>query len=161
MAPAADPVILGQPRHDQPPHVLVALAWPPRPSTRRKASWALAVGLAGLGAALGVANIFTVALPYPMAKRAGSPMPQSAQGSGGHALASNLGTLACVAVAAVPVIVAGNLTSADPAEVRVPALLVCAAAYGVALAWIGVRIAARAAGGRLPELCQVAIRTKL
>jgi ABC-2 type transport system permease protein len=122
---------------------------------------ALAVGLAGLGAALGVANIFTVALPYPMAKRAGSPMPQSAQGSGGHALASNLGTLACVAVAAIPVIVAGNLTSADPAEVRVPALLVCAAAYGVALAWIGVRIAARAAEGRLPELCQVAIRTKL
>ena len=122
---------------------------------------ALAVGLAGLGAALGVANIFTVALPYPMAKRAGSPMPQSAQGSGGHALGSNLGTLACVAVAAVPVIVAANLTSADPAEVRVPALLVCAAAYGAALAWIGVRIAARAAEGRLPELCQVAIRTKL
>ena len=122
---------------------------------------ALAVGLAGLGAALGVANIFTVALPYPMAKRAGSPMPQSAQGSGGHALASNLGTLACVAVAAVPVIVAGNLTSADPAEVRVPALLVCAAAYGVALAWTGVRIAARVAEGRLPELCQAAIRTKL
>jgi ABC-2 type transport system permease protein len=59
------------------------------------------------------------------------------------------------------VIVAGNLTSADPAEVRVPVLLVCAAAYGVALAWIGVRIAARAAEGRLPELCQVAIRTKL
>jgi len=43
----------------------------------------------------------------------------------------------------------------------VPALLVCAAAYGAALAWIGMRIAARAAEGRLPELCQVAIRTKL
>jgi hypothetical protein len=43
----------------------------------------------------------------------------------------------------------------------VPALLVCAAAYGAALAWTGVRIAARAAEGRLPELCQVAIRTKL
>ncbi|MGI8449874.1 MAG: hypothetical protein ACR2MP_22380 [Streptosporangiaceae bacterium] len=122
---------------------------------------ALAVGLAGLGAALAVANIFTVVLPYPMAKRAGSPMPQSAQGSGAYALGSNLGTLACVAVAAVPVIVAANLTSADPAEVRVPALLVCAAAYGLALAWIGVRIAARAAEGKLPELCQVAIRSKL
>jgi ABC-2 type transport system permease protein len=122
---------------------------------------ALAAGLAGLGAALGVANIFTAVLPYPMAKRAGSPMPQSAQGSGAYALGSNLGTLAGVGVAAAPVIVAANLTGADPAGVRVPVLLVCAAAYGLALAWIGLHIAARAAEGRLPELCQVAIRTRL
>jgi hypothetical protein len=88
-------------------------------------------------------------------------MPQSAQGSGAHALGSNLGTLACVAVAAAPVIVAANLTSAGPAQVRVPVLLVCAAAFGLALAWTGVRIAARVAEGKLPELCQVAIRTRL
>jgi hypothetical protein len=122
---------------------------------------ALAAGLAGLGAALGVANIVTAVLPYPMAKRAGSPMPQSAQGSGAYALGSNLGTLAGVGVAAAPVIVAANLTGADPAEVRVPVLLVGAAAYGLALAWTGLHIAARAAEGRLPELCQVAIRTRL
>jgi hypothetical protein len=36
-----------------------------------------------------------------------------------------------------------------------------AAAYGLALAWAGVRIGARAAEGRLPELCQVAIRSQL
>ncbi len=122
---------------------------------------AMAVGLAGLGAALAMANIFTVVLPYPMGKRAGSPMPQAAQGYGSYALGSILGTLVCVAVAAVPVIVAAVLTSADPAGVRVPVLVLCAAAYGLGLAWIGVRIAARAAEGKLAELCQVAIRTKL
>jgi hypothetical protein len=42
-----------------------------------------------------------------------------------------------------------------------PVLVLCAAAYGFALAWIGVRIAARAAENRLPELCQIATRSKL
>jgi hypothetical protein len=42
-----------------------------------------------------------------------------------------------------------------------PVLLVCSAAYGLALAWIGVRIAAQAAERRVPELCQVALRSKL
>ena len=58
-------------------------------------------------------------------------------------------------------IVAAVLTSSDPSEVRLPVLLPCAAAYGFALAWIGVRIAAIAAQQKLPELCQVAIRSKL
>jgi ABC-2 type transport system permease protein len=122
---------------------------------------AAAVSLAGLGAALALANMFTVALPYPMAKRAGSPMPQSAPGYAAHALGSTFGTLAGVAVAAAPVIVAASLTSTAPAPVRVPVLVVGAAVYGLVLAWAGVRIAARAAEGRLPELCQAAIRTKL
>ena len=39
-----------------------------------------AVGLAGLGAALALSNIFTVVIPYPMDKRAGNPMRQAAQG---------------------------------------------------------------------------------
>jgi hypothetical protein len=38
-------------------------------------------------------------------------------------------------------------------------LLPCAAVYGFALAWAGVQIAARAAEGRLPELCQIAVRS--
>jgi ABC-2 type transport system permease protein len=122
---------------------------------------ATAVGLAGVGAALGVANIFTVVLPYPMAMRAGSPLPQSAPGYGAHALGSILGTLVCAALAASPVIVAAVLISAGPAGVRVPLLVLGGAAYGLALAWAGVRIAARAAEGRLPELCQVAIRSQL
>jgi ABC-2 type transport system permease protein len=58
------------------------------------------------------------------------------------------------------VIVAAVLTSIGPAAVRIPALAACAATYGLALAWAGVRIAARAAEGKLPELCQVAIRSR-
>ena len=122
---------------------------------------ATAVGLAGLGAALATANIFTVVLPYPMDKRAGSPLPQAAQGYGPYAFGSILGTLASAAVAAIPVIVAAVLTSADPAGIRAPSLVLCAAVYGLALAWTGVRIAARAAERKLPELCQVAIRSRL
>jgi flagellar biosynthesis component FlhA len=59
------------------------------------------------------------------------------------------------------VIIATVHTNADPASVRMPALLLFAAAYGLALAIAGTRIAAAAAEGRLPELCQVAIRSKL
>jgi hypothetical protein len=33
--------------------------------------------------------------------------------------------------------------------------------YGFALAWIGVRIAARAAEEKLPELSQIAMRSKM
>jgi hypothetical protein len=37
----------------------------------------------------------------------------------------------------------------------------CAVAYGLGLAWLGVRAAAALAAGKLPELCQVAMRTTL
>jgi ABC-2 type transport system permease protein len=121
----------------------------------------MAVDLAGLGAALALSNIFTVVLAYPMDKRAGSPMRQASQGYGSCGLGGVLGTVACVAVAAIPVIVAVVLTNSDPSVVRLPVLVPCAAAYGFALAWIGVRIAASAAADRLPELCQVATRSKL
>jgi hypothetical protein len=40
-------------------------------------------------------------------------------------------------------------------------LTACAAAYGLALAWAGVRIAATAGASRMPELCQVALASKL
>ena len=120
----------------------------------------IAVDLAGLGAALAFSDIFTVVLAYPMVKRAGSPMRQAAQGYTSLGLLGVLGTLGGVAVAAAPVIVVAVLVSGN-AAVRVPALLVSAAGYGIALAWAGVRIAARAAEQRLPELCQVAIRSTL
>jgi hypothetical protein len=42
-----------------------------------------------------------------------------------------------------------------------PVLVVCAAGYGLVLAWIGGRLAARAAEPRLPELYQIAVRSKL
>ena len=122
---------------------------------------AAAVGLAALGAALALCNIFTVALAYPMQKRAGNPMPQPAQGYTGSAVAAVFGILASVAVAVIPVIILGNLTSGVSAAIRLPVLFVCAAAYGFGLAWLGVRAAATAAEGKLPELCQVAMRTSL
>jgi hypothetical protein len=53
------------------------------------------------------------------------------------------------------------LTRSDPAAVRMPVLVLCAAGYGLVLAWIGVRIAARAAEQKLPELYQIAVRSKL
>ncbi len=120
-----------------------------------------AVGLAGLGAALALSNILTVVLPYPMDKRAGSPMRQAAQGYGSRQFLGVLANLGGVAIAAIPVIIAVLLTSADRAAVRMPALILCGAAYGLALAWAGVGIAASAAEGKLPELCQVATRSKL
>jgi ABC-2 type transport system permease protein len=122
---------------------------------------AAAVGLAGLGAALAMSNIFSVMLAYPMQKRAGSPLPQQAQGFGGYTVGVQFGTLASVAVAVIPVIILGNLTSNVSAAVRLPVLFGCAAVYGFGLAWLGVRAAATAAEGKLPELCQVAMRTSL
>ena len=120
-----------------------------------------AVDLAALGAALALSSIFTVVLPYPMDKRAGNPMRQAAQGFAASSVGAAFGTLAGVAVAATPVIVAAVGTNSDPAVVRMPVLILCAAAYGLVLVWLGVRIAARAAEQKLPELCQIAIRSKL
>jgi ABC-2 type transport system permease protein len=120
---------------------------------------ATAVALAGLGAALGLSNILTVTLAYPMARRSGSPVPQAAQGYGSYTFGGVLANLAGVAVAVTPVILAAAFTSTAPAAVRTPALIICSAAYGVALAWAGVQIAAREAEARLPELCQTAVRS--
>ena len=79
-------------------------------------------------------------------------MPGTADGYGGQALAGTFGSLIGVALATIPVILAVELTSSAPAAVRIPVLVLCAAGYGLALAWIGVRIAARSADRRLPEL---------
>ncbi len=120
---------------------------------------ATAVALAGLGAALGLSNVLTVTLAYPVARRAGSPMPQAAQGYTSYGLGGVLGSLFGTAVLVAPVIIAGVLTTADPAAIRVPVLLVCAAAYGFMLAWAGVQFAAREAADKLPELSQIAVRS--
>ena len=122
---------------------------------------ATAVALAGLGAALGLSNILTVKLAFPMVKRTGSPLRQAAPGYGAYTFGGVFSSLVGVAALAAPVIVASLLTSADQSAVRTPVLLVGAAAYGLMLASIGVRIAARAAEARLPELCQIAMRSSL
>ncbi len=123
--------------------------------------WAVAIDLGGIGASLGLSSIFAVITAYPVEKRVGSPSPRPADGYTGQALAGSFGSLGGVAVAAVPVILAAELTQSAPADVRLPVLLACAAAYGIALTWAGARIAARAAASRLPELCQIAARSKL
>src|SRR6202034_2418812 len=93
---------------------------------------AAAVALAGLGAALGLSNILSVTAAYPMATRAGSPMRQAAQGYGAYTFGGMLASVAGVAVAVTPVILAAAYTSTAPAAVRTPALFVCSAAYGLA-----------------------------
>ncbi|HUD36434.1 MAG TPA: hypothetical protein VMR14_06035 [Streptosporangiaceae bacterium] len=120
---------------------------------------AIAVALAGLGAALCLSNILTVTLAYPMATRTGSPMRQAAPGYASYTFGGILASLAGVAVAVTPVIIVAAVTSSDPAAIRAPVLIVCSAAYGLALVWAGVRIAAREAEDRLPELCQIAVQS--
>jgi ABC-2 type transport system permease protein len=123
--------------------------------------WVVALDLAGIGAGLAISGIFTVSLAYPAERRVGSPMPRPADGYGGHSVAGTFGSLFGVAVATIPVILAVEFTHSVPAAVRMPVLVVCAAGYGLALAWAGTRIAARAAAQKLPELYQIAVRSKL
>jgi ABC-2 type transport system permease protein len=122
---------------------------------------AFAVALAGLGGALAVGSVFSVTLAYPMVQRAGSPTRQAAQGYGGHVFGCVMGSLAGAALAAAPVLVVISVTGSAAAAVRMPLLVVCAAGYGLALPWAGVRIAAQIAENRLPELCQIAVHSKL
>jgi ABC-2 type transport system permease protein len=117
--------------------------------------------LAGLGAALGLSNLFTVVLPYPMVKRTGFPILVNAPGYGAYRLGGVLGTLAGTAVAATPVIIAVVHTATDSDAIRIGVIWPCAAVYGFVLALAGVRLAAVAAAGKMPELCQVAVRSEM
>jgi ABC-2 type transport system permease protein len=120
---------------------------------------AVAVDFAAIGASMALSNVFTARLPYPTEKREGSPVRGASQGHAARALWATLGSLLGTAVAVGPVAAAEVLTSADPAAARIPLLLLCAAGYGLALAWAGVRAAARVAEPKLPELCQIALQS--
>jgi ABC-2 type transport system permease protein len=120
----------------------------------------LAVDLAGIGAGLAVSNILTAGLAYPVEKRAGNPSPRPADGFSGHPALGALVCLGSVAVAVAPVVVVTVLTGSDPAAVRMPLIVLGAAAYGFALVWAGVRVASAMAARQLPELCQVALRSR-
>ena len=122
---------------------------------------ALSVGFAALGGALGLSDIFSAVAAYPMERRIGSPVRRAADGYVGLSVAATFGNLFGVGICAAPVVVAVVLTSSVTAAVRMPVLAAVAALYGMALAWAGQRIAASAAEHRLPELYQVAIRSKL
>jgi ABC-2 type transport system permease protein len=119
------------------------------------------VGLAALGAALALSNIITVNGAYPMAKRVGTPIYVSAPGYGSSRVVATIGTLFGVPLLVAPVIVAAVLTAGAPLAIRAPVLTVCAAAYGLGLAWAGVRIAAATGSDKMPELCQVALASKV
>jgi ABC-2 type transport system permease protein len=121
----------------------------------------VAVAFAGLGAALGLGNIFSVTIPYPVEKRIGSPTPRAMDGYKGQVISGSLGSLFGVLLAVSPVVVAAVLTESVAAVVRMPVLLVCAALYGLGLATLGVRIAARTGAGKLPEIHQMASRSVL
>jgi ABC-2 type transport system permease protein len=121
----------------------------------------MAVDLAGIGAGLALANLFTVASAYPVEKRGGTPMPRAASGHNGEYFGATMLTLLGVGVAATPVILAAVFTQQAPAAIRLPLLVLGAAAYGLALAWGGVRGAAIAAEQKLPELAQVAVQSAL
>jgi ABC-2 type transport system permease protein len=118
----------------------------------------MAVDLAGIGGGLALANLFTVATAYPVEKRAGTPIPRAASGRGGG---GTILTLLGVGVVVTPVILAAVFTQSAPAAIRLPVLVLGAAAYGLALAWAGVQGAAILAEQKLPELSQIAIQSNL
>jgi ABC-2 type transport system permease protein len=122
---------------------------------------ALAVGLAGIGAGLALANLFTVAWAYPVEKRGGTPTPRPIGGHNGQAAGSQIITLLAVGLAVTPVILAAVFTRTGPAAIWMPVLVLGGAAYGLALAWAGVRGAANVAEQKLPELAQIAIQSTL
>jgi hypothetical protein len=116
--------------------------------------------LAGLGAALGLGNLFSVTLPYPMIKRVGTPLLVAAPGYAANRIGGVFGTLAGTAVLTAPVIVGAVLAASGPESIRIGVMLPSAAVYGFALALVGVRLAAKVAESKMPELCQVALRTE-
>ena len=122
---------------------------------------ALSVNLAGIGAGVALGNVLSVLMPYPVEKRVGSPTPKAMDGYRGQVMAGTFGSLLGTAVLVAPVVVAVVLTQHVSGVVRMPLLLVCAACYGLALAVLGVRLAARLAEDRLPELVEIAVRSRL
>jgi ABC-2 type transport system permease protein len=120
-----------------------------------------AVAFAGIGAGLGISNILTATAAYPMARRAGSPLRQPAPGYQVYGLGGVVANLGTVAVASLPMIVAAVLLGTAASAVWYPVLLGCAVIYGFGLLYAGVRLAAIAAEQKLPELCQIALRSEL
>ena len=122
---------------------------------------AMALGLAATGAGLGISDLFSSALPYPAEQRAGTPFPRQVDGFALQAVGARLGGLIATAIAVIPVIVAIAATGSVTDAVRIPALIAGGAVYGALFAWAGVALGAGVADGKLPELFQLAARSKL
>jgi ABC-2 type transport system permease protein len=121
-------------------------------------AWAL--GLAAIGAALGLSNFCSAALPWPAVKRPGTPTPRPADGFGGQNAASRIGTLLGTGILVLPVIIAITATGSVSDDIRMPVLIVGGAAYGALLACAGATIAGIIAQATLPDLFQLASRTE-
>ena len=78
-----------------------------------------------------------------------------------QSLAGRFGALIATAILVIPVIVAIAETGSAADAVRVPALIAGGAVYGALLAWAGIALGAGVADGKLPELFQLAARSKL
>jgi hypothetical protein len=120
-----------------------------------------AIDLAAIGVGLALSSLYAVSLAYPAVKRVGSPIPNAADGYGGHVFAATVGSLFGVPIVIMPVLFAVILTSSVPSAVRFPVLALGAAAYGLAATWAADRWSAALAAAKLPELCQVANSSKL
>jgi ABC-2 type transport system permease protein len=121
---------------------------------------AMALGLAATGAGLGVGDIFSSTLPYPVEQRAGMPMTRQAEGFASQALAARFGGLIGTGILVIPVIVAIVTTGSVTDAVRIPALIAGGAVYGALLTWVGITLGAGVAARTLPEIFQLAARSK-
>ncbi len=121
-------------------------------------AWAL--GLAAIGAALGLSNFCSAVFPWPAVKRPGTPTPRPADGFGGQNAASRIGALLGTGILVLPVIIAITATGSVSDGVRMPVLIAGGAVYGALLAWAGATIAGIIAQATLPDLVQLASRTE-
>jgi ABC-2 type transport system permease protein len=121
----------------------------------------MAVDLVAIGAGLALANVFSAASPYPVEKRSGTPTPRAVDGYMGQSVGVTFLSLIAVLVAALPIILGVTLTATAPTATRMPLLVLGAAVYGLALTCAGVAIAAQVAERKVPELYQIAVRSKL
>jgi hypothetical protein len=122
---------------------------------------ALTVNFAGLGSSMALGNVLAVLMPYPVEKRAGSPTPKAMDGYRGATLAGTFISLFGTALLVAPAVLAVVFTRNDANVVRMPLLLIGAMLYALVLATVGVRLAATLSVNRLPELTEIAVRSKL
>jgi ABC-2 type transport system permease protein len=119
------------------------------------------VALAALGGGLAIGNLITMNGAYPVMKRVGTPIYVATPGHGSSRVAASFATILGVPVLATPVIIVAVTSAHAPLAVRAPLLILFGAAYGLGLAWLGVRSAAESGVSKIPELSQTALASQL
>lgn len=105
---------------------------------------------------LALSSIYAVTLAHAAQKRVGSPIAGTADGYRGSAFGGTIVSLLGAAVLTIPMVLIAEFTNSAAASVRIPAVLLGAAAYGRVLARAGVHRTATVAAPGLAELCQIA-----